>query len=169
LATQGVRQRLGYDAIIMRARSTLGFATAAIIFAWHGSALAGLGEDVRAVQMDANALKSTVRTTSLVQYDVHEISSAEGVTVREFVSRGGAVFALSWSGPVPPDLQQLLGRYFAAYVASLNTLDHPGLRRSVRVVTPELTVELSGHMRAYIGRAYLPSLIPDGIGLAELR
>jgi hypothetical protein len=169
LATRGAHQRLGYDAIIMSARSTLGFAMAAIIVAWHGIAYAALGEDMRGVQMDASALKGTVRTTSLVQYDVHEINSAEGVTVREFVTRDGSVFALSWSGPVPPDLQRLLGRYFAAYAASLNMLDHPGLRRSVRIVTPELTVELGGHMRAYIGRAYLPSLIPDGIGLAELK
>lgn len=89
--------------------------------------------------------------------------------VREFLNQDGAVFAVSWSGPVLPDLQQLLGPHFAEYSSALAALAHPGLQRSVRVASSGLVVESGGHMRAYAGRAYLPARIPSGVSVAELR
>ena len=53
--------------------------------------------------------------------------------MREYLDRAGNVFAVSWSGPVLPDLQRLLGAHFAQYTAALAALEHPGLHRSVRM------------------------------------
>src|SRR5579871_3075863 len=121
---------------------------------------AHLGGDVTSVHADASALHAAARVTGLVSYDVHEIDSAVGTMVREYVTRAGVVFAVSWSGTMPPDLQQLLAQYFPTYAAGIAALAHPGLHRSLRVVTPQLIVELTGHPRAYDGRAYLPALVP---------
>jgi hypothetical protein len=44
-----------------------------------------------------------------------------------------------------------------------------GLRRSLRIETSGLVVETEGHMRAYIGRAYLPAMIPAGTPTSDLR
>ena len=41
--------------------------------------------------------------------------SRTNTTVNEYLSANGTVFAVSWRGPRPPDLSQLLGPYFAEY------------------------------------------------------
>ena len=105
----------------------------------------------------------------LQQYEMQEITGGNDVRVREYLTRGGLVFAVSWSGPVVPDMRQLLGSHYDAYAKGLAALSHPGLRRSLQIASGELVVESGGHMRAYSGRAYLPALIPPGVPLSELR
>jgi len=46
---------------------------------------------------------------------VHEITTSYGTVVREYVSPGDKVFAVSWRGPVIPELRQMLGNYYAQY------------------------------------------------------
>ena len=130
---------------------------------------AHLGGDAASVFADAQALRGVVYSTELLNYGFREITSADGVRVREFSTLAGVVFALSWSGPVPPDLQQLLGEHFTTYAAAIAQLDHAGLHRAVRVATPTLVLELTGHPRAYSGHAYLPALVPPGLEVATLR
>jgi hypothetical protein len=130
---------------------------------------AGLGGDAASVQADAAALHGVVTSENMRRYHLQELTDASGTRVREFLDDAGVVFAVSWTGPAPPDLQGLLGAHFAQYASSLAALNHPGLHRSVRVATPDLVVEAGGHMRAYAGRAYLPLLIPGGVTVAELR
>ncbi|MBV8308582.1 MAG: DUF2844 domain-containing protein, partial [Gammaproteobacteria bacterium] len=76
-------------------------------------ALAALGGDVRSVESDRANVKGELRVTPTVAYDVHEIRTAAGVVIHEYVSRGGQVFAVSWRGPGRPDLGPLLGSYSA--------------------------------------------------------
>ena len=139
------------------------------LLCWSARAGAHLGGDPSGVGADALKLQGAVRTSTLVDYDVQQIATAAGGTVSEYLTRGGEVFAITWSGPAPPDLTQLLGPYFAEYSAGLASLDHPGSKRAVRVVSPALIVESSGHLRAYSGRAYLPALVPAGVPLAAIR
>jgi len=120
------------------------------------------------VLADGAASKALVNSVIGQQYDIQEINADTGVRVREYLNRDGVVFAVSWAGPVLPDLQRLLGTHFAAYTTALAALDHPGLHRSVRVASSDLVVESGGHLRAYAGRAYLPALIPAGVSAAEL-
>ena len=130
---------------------------------------AGLGAGNASVLADAHELHGAVTLTLLQQYDIREISGAGGMRVREFLNRAGVVFALSWSGPVVPDLARLLGTSYASYAGALAALQRRGLHRSVRIAMPDLVVELGGHLRAYVGHAYLPALIPPGIQTADLR
>lgn len=139
------------------------------VLCFSAPAGAHLGGDLGGVGADALKLQGAVRTSALLDYDVQQIATPAGGTVSEYVTRGGEVFAITWSGPAPPDLAQLLGPYFADYAAGLVSLDHRGSKRSVRVVTPTLIVESSGHLRAYSGRAYLPALLPAGVALTEIR
>jgi Protein of unknown function (DUF2844) len=39
----------------------------------------------------------------------------------------------------------------------------------VRIATSDLVVESEGHLRAYVGRGYLPALVPAGVSIGELR
>lgn len=133
-----------------------------------GTASAGLGGD-RASIADANALQGSLHGYSSPQFEMQEITTPNGVRVREFSNRDGLVFAVAWSGPVEPNLQQLLGVHFAQYLQARLSQTPPGLHRELRLALPDLVVESGGHMRAYRGRAYLPTFVPAGVSPADLK
>jgi hypothetical protein len=152
------------------------FAANALVFLVIGcnplgveSAHAALGGDAASVLADAQELHGTTLSTLLIQYDIQEITNDSGMRVREYLARDGVVFAVTWSGPVVPNLKSLLGAHFDSYRQALAASKQPGVRRSLRTASPDLVVESSGHMRAYGGRAYLPRLIPAGTSLADIR
>jgi hypothetical protein len=134
-------------------------------------AQAALGEHVSTVQADAVQMRGAlmrVERTSL--YAVHEVRTATGTVVREFVSPSGTVFAVAWQGPWLPDLRQLLGTHFEQYRQAAQTAkaDRSG-RRPLLIETAGLIVELSGHPRAFVGRAYLTALLPQGVRADAIR
>jgi hypothetical protein len=142
---------------------------AGMILLCGGSARAALGGDAASVRSDSDEMHGAVSPTLLQYYDVHEITTDSGMRVREFLSRNGIVFAVTWSGPAMPDLQRLLGTSFAVYTKALKESNQSALHRSLGMASPELVVESGGHLRAYSGRAYLPALIPAGTTPADLR
>lgn len=82
--------------------------------------------------------------------------TSTNVTVKTYVNAAGVVFAVSWQGPVKPDLQALLGPYFAAYAA------HPTISGMASVRSGDLVVYSTGFMRHFTGYAYLKSQTPAG-------
>jgi hypothetical protein len=106
-------------------------------------------------------------STTRASWEVHEATLASGTVVREFVAPNGIVFAVSWQGPIKPDLSQLLGEHFATLVAA-GQRPH-GDHRSVRVQTADLVIESGGKMRGFVGRAYLPAQLPDGMSIGDIR
>ncbi len=133
------------------------------------TANAGLGGDSASVIADSNEMQGSVHVYSSPQFEVHEITPHNGMRVREFLSRDGLVFAVAWSGPAEPNLQQLLGVHFAQYHQAWMAQMPPARRAALRLALPDLVIESSGHMRAYRGRAYLPSRVPDGVSTADLK
>ncbi len=129
------------------------------------SALAVLGGNVSSVIADQAHLKGSVRVMPATGYSVHEIVAPNGVQVREYVTPAGAVFAVAWSGPVQPDLRQLLGSYFDQYIQAARR--RGGRARNIQ--EQGLVVQRGGHQRAFHGRAYLPSLLPAGVNLGSIQ
>jgi len=134
------------------------------------SASASLGGDVSSVHDDQVKMQGTLRTTSKDSYDVHEIQAPSGVTLREYVSRSGNVFGLSWQGRSHPDLHQILGSYYDAYVQGVQA------QRAARhghgpllIQQPGLTIQMGGHMRSLVGKAYLPQALPAGVRPEDLQ
>ena len=152
---------------ICRAKCALMFAAVSMGALWAGAARAALGSDAASVLADGSSMHVSVQSEIRELYQVLKISTATGISVSEYLNSDGIVFAVSWNGPVPPDLQQLLGAHFSTYTAALATVAHPWIRRSLRVESSGLVVELGGHLRAYAGRAYLADLIPAGVTAAE--
>ncbi|HKT98656.1 MAG TPA: DUF2844 domain-containing protein [Paraburkholderia sp.] len=95
-----------------------------------------------------------------------------GTHFNEYIAtRSGEIFAYVWQGPTPPDLDALLGRYAAAWrsgAAALHASGRDGLH-AARVDTPTVVVESGGHMRSYVGRAWLPAALPAGVAEGDLR
>jgi Protein of unknown function (DUF2844) len=119
-----------------------------------------LGEREQSVIADQQRLRGELRSVAGQGYTVHEISAPDGMVVKEYVSSGGVVFGVSWRGRTMPDLQNLLGSYFPEFQQAAESAPR---RRALAVRTDRLVVESSGHMRAFRGRAYVPSLLPSGV------
>lgn len=130
---------------------------------------AALGEAKESVAPDAKVLTANrVSKTVYNGYTVEQIDS-DSVTVREYVSLTGVVFAIAWNGLIHPDLAPLLGKHADEYEESLRRALHKPGRRQLRVETTRIVVEKWGHMRNLQGRAYIPALIPDGVAIDEIR
>ena len=143
---------------------------AAVFFGQTGptSAWAELGGDVNTVQNDAVHMKGALRSTPGASYTVHEITLPGGTLVREYVSAQGKVFAVSWKGPTLPNLESLLGTHYQQFQQAVQSRPYR-IRGPVVVQSPGLVVQSAGHMRGFIGRAYLPGSFPSGIAVAEIR
>lgn len=134
-------------------------------------ALAALGDNVASVSADRVHMHGQLKgVTSSPGFTVQEIDQPSGTVVREYVAPNGTIFAVSWTGPIRPDLRQLFGSYFQQYLDAANSVRRgAAARRHFEVRQPDLTVQSSGRMRAFHGRAYVPSLMPSGITPADIR
>ncbi len=128
---------------------------------------AALGGDATSVDADVQKMKGQARASAVNGYTVSEITLPSGTRVREYVSSGGKVFAVTWKGPTTPDLQQTLGTYFEEYKAAAAT-PHAG-HNHLSVQHPDLVVRSGGHMRAWTGKAYVPSLLPPNFNLSDIQ
>lgn len=129
-----------------------------------------LGGDAASVEADRAKMEATLQTTSKQLYTVHEMHTANNVTVREFVSPAGKVFGVAWEGASRPDMKQLLGAYFDQYTEAAQKQEAKRAGRGPLLIQqPGFVMQMSGHMRALVGRAYIPQLIPTGVQIEELR
>ena len=133
-------------------------------------AFAALGEDATSVQNDVAHMQGSLRSIQSHAFTVHEITGATGATVREYASPSGKIFAVTWQGPWLPNMRQLLSSYFAQYDQALqaNPPARAG-RRPLRIEQPGLVVQLSGHMRSFSGRAYIPQMMPQEVHAEDIR
>jgi len=135
------------------------------------SAEATLGGNVASVDADRvhveGALMRIVRNDA---YALHEIRSASGTMIREYVNSSGTVFAVAWQGPWLPDLRQVLGDHFDHYQSSMRARQRARKTRgSIAIDEPGLVAQVSGHPRAFSGRVYVPALLPQGVQLEAIR
>jgi hypothetical protein len=133
-------------------------------------AWAALGGDVASVQSDQIHMQGSLLTTATASYTVHEIQSAAGAVVREYVSSSGKVFGVAWQGPWPPDMRQLLGSYFDQYVQAAKAQSAVGKgRRPLLIELPGFVMQAGGHPRSFIGKAYVPEMLPSGVRAEEIQ
>lgn len=133
-------------------------------------AWAALGGDIVSILADQSAMQGSRRTTSASSYTLHEIHAANGTQVREYQSADGNVFAVTWQGQFAPDMGQILGSYFGQYAQAMQARSSTRRGRGpVTIQEPGLTVQLGGHMRAFVGRAYVPEKLPQGMRAEDLR
>ncbi|HUW37798.1 MAG TPA: DUF2844 domain-containing protein [Rhodocyclaceae bacterium] len=147
-------------------RSTARLA-ALLLLALAGPAAAALGDNEASIAADQAKMKATRRIVAAPLYTVHEIQAASGTVVREYVSAQGQVFAVTWRGPLMPDLRQVLGGYYADYHAAAAA--KRARRGPVLVRQPGLVLHSGGHMRAFSGRAYIPQWLPAGVSIDEIQ
>jgi hypothetical protein len=141
------------------------------LIALPSAAFAALGGSLTTVDADRvhvqGALMRIVRSDG---YALHEMRSASGTMIREYVDGSGTVFAVAWDGPWLPDLRQVLGQHFEHYQAAMRGRQRTrAARGAVAFDDGGLVVQMSGHPRAFTGRAYLSARLPAGIPLESIR
>ena len=131
-------------------------------------AWAVLGEYESSVSLDRESLRGEDRVISAQGYKLHQITSPNGAVVTEYVSPEGKVFGVSWRAPVIPNLEQLLGTYITpvqqAAQAQTRRRGGPFIVRA-----SDLVFVSGGHMRAFHGSAYVPSLLPTNVSAEVVR
>jgi hypothetical protein len=137
-------------------------ASSVLVLACLGNASdahATLGGDVASVAANSRGLGAARQVKTLPAGERHELTLPSGIVVHEYVSPGGAVYAITWRGPRMPDLRELLGPYFAQLSGRASSGGH----HRMNLTGSDLVVQSVGHRRWFTGRAWVPSLVPPGV------
>ena len=132
-----------------------------------GIATAALGEDGSTIERDVAHLQAQRSIAQSSAYSVHELALPGGTRVREYLTPAQQIFAITWSGPSIPDLQQLLGSYFPRFQSAAKAVGRA--RRPILMQEPDLVIQSGGHPRAFSGVAYLPHLVPPGVRADQIQ
>jgi hypothetical protein len=150
------------SSVIVRWTSLRVLAGLAAFATFNLPALASLGGNVDSVGADRAHMNASVKVTPNGSVNVQEIQGPAGTVVNEYVSPTGSVFAVAWHGHFLPDMQQIMGSYFDQYSAALQSQEKHFGRHPLNIKQSGIVVQTGGHMRDYFGRAYIPSLLPQG-------
>lgn len=124
----------------------------------------GAGSASKSLFHSATPASSSPTTAA---YTVRESYDTDGVRIREYVLPANVVFAVTWQGPVRPDMVALLGSYFPNAVAA-------GARRA-RGTGPlierngDFQIESAGRPGNFFGKAILPRLVPANVRTDDLQ
>ncbi len=151
------------------ARSMSKALAACVVLVFCLPALASLGGDVSSIEADGAHMKASAKITQTDGYQVHEMKTASGTVVKEYASPTGRVFAVTWQGQFVPDMQQILGAYFQQFSTALQAQKKHYGHTPLNIQEPGLVVQTGGHMRAYVGRAYVPEMLPQGVKADEIK
>ncbi|MFZ0960907.1 MAG: DUF2844 domain-containing protein [Terriglobia bacterium] len=132
-------------------------------------AWAVLGQYESSVSVDQQDMKSEDRVQDLQAYKVHELTSANGTTVREYVSPIGLVFGIAWQGPFMPNMEQLLGSYVTNLQTASKSQTQVRHLRGLIVRTNDFVFASGGHMRFWKGSAFVPNLVPRNVSVEVVR
>lgn len=146
-----------------------------MLAAGAGEALAALGQapsSIPASSSSATPGASKLAVAPAAQSSLYTMQTSQlenGTSVVEYVSPAGLVFAVSWRGPVLPDLSALLGDYFKTFKFETDQARVKGRRGSpVSIEQDGLVVRSNGRMRNFFGYAYAPDLIPVGVNIKDI-
>ncbi len=142
-------------------------ATGAAGLGISGPAQASLGAAKASVDTDVAHFKARLKATAQGNYTVQELTSDGGMVTREYSNASGTVFAVSWDGPVRPDLQQLFGNYFPRFQADVQA--NGRRHQAMRVDDIDLIVRTGGHPGHMWGFALLPGDMPQGFSTDVLQ
>ena len=133
----------------------------ALAYAALGSSPSDFGGTPLKTKLAARSLAAANTSDSTAVYTVSQSTLDSGTIVREYADANNIVFAVSWNGPNLPDLRTLLGDKFT--VMTSNAAKHTKAGHSQLAVNQsDVVIVSNGHMRAFEGRAWIPSALPAG-------
>jgi hypothetical protein len=159
--------RHNFEEYIMKNIAYLFIALMSLMTTQSFATLGGSSASAQIDRVKLNAAKHELSSNSQL-YNVDTYEVAPKINIREYVSKTGIVFGVSWNGPMKPDLRQLLGQYNASLTAEFAKRPRRG-RSPVYIKRPDVVIESNGHPRYFFGRAYIPAAIPRGVLESEIQ
>lgn len=92
----------------------------------------------------------------------------QGLRITTHANAQGTVYALTWDGPLQPDMRNLLGAYFGAYLRAARAASAPPVLHRAEVSGDGIEVRSMGRMRSFSGAAWVPALAPAGFDPSTL-
>lgn len=132
-------------------------------------AWAVLGQTEASVTTDQQRMKTEDRVQTFASYKVHQLTTTNGPTVREYVSPQGVVFGVAWRGRFMPNVNQLLGTYVENLQTATADQTHIQRRRGITVKTGDFVYSNFCHMQNCTGRAYVPAFVPSSVSAEVVR
>ena len=126
-------------------------------------------------KVTAKDAKLSVSSSSMAQKTgvVDKFSTYEyeqnGNTVKEFSSADGTVFAVSWRGISKPDLNALFGSYLTEYQEAFESAPKQFGAKNVSLKTSTMVIRRGARMRDQRGFVFIPSLVPEGVDVEQLK
>jgi hypothetical protein len=117
--------------------------------------------------LQSTAAPAAAAKSAAAAYTVREAVDSAGVTIHEYVLPTNVVFAVTWQGPVRPDMSALLGSYFPNF-ANANEGRWRGTGPLVQH-DGDFHIESAGHAGHFVGKAYLPRLVPVDVAIGDLQ
>jgi hypothetical protein len=131
------------------------------------AALGGAPNTAAAPQTLLRAATPNSSSSTAAAYTVRESRDADGVRIREYVLPSNVVFAVTWQGPVRPDMVALLGNYFPNAV-SAGTAHVRGTGPLIER-NGDFQIESAGRAGNFFGKAVLPRLVPANVRADDLQ
>lgn len=128
----------------------------------------GASEDSITVEVTRLRARSHRIQQMAANYHVHELTTDTGTQIREFVGDDGRVFAVSWRGPFLPDLTALLGQYYSTFRDGQTSGGRTALHAHLSISQQGVVMHSEGRLRAFVGQAYVPALLPPGVTAGAL-
>lgn len=132
-------------------------------------AWAVLGQTEATVTSDQQRMKTEDRVQAFASYKVHQLTTTNGPTVREYVSPQGLVFGVAWQGRFMPNMNQLLGTYVTNLQNATPAQTQIRHLRGLNVKTSDFVYSNFCHMQMCTGRAYVPAFVPSNVSAEVVR
>ena len=132
-------------------------------------AWAVLGQTEASVTTDQQRMKTEDRVQTFASYRVHQLTTTNGPTVREYVSPQGVVFGVAWQGRFMPNVNQLLGTYVENLQTATADQTRIQRRRGITVKTGDFVYSNFCHLHNCAGRAYVPAFVPSSVSAEVVR
>lgn len=148
-----------------------GIALSLLIVSVSAPAHATLGGKASTIENDRIRMVGR-KTAQTVQGDItrHEITLESGTVTRQLTRADGTVFAVSWQGPMRPNLNQLFGAgYYKRFQNDNAPVGRTRMRRALTSTHSDFVVRTGGHSGAFWGFAFLPQAAPAGFSAQSLQ
>ena len=139
------------------------------------SCLAALGQDstlappsTAPAAQQQSVIKRSIQS-AVATYSTASTVLPSGTELTEYINASGKVFAVSWQGPTLPDLNVMLGNYFATFKGARERASRQwNVGTPVTASDDEVVIRSNGRMGNFSGHAYVLKMVPTGVSIDAL-
>jgi hypothetical protein len=143
-------------------------AVGAALISIASPAFAALGGKAETVDTDRARLHARLNRSNLATSTQNDLTLNDGTVTRQFTNADGVVFAVSWSGPMRPDLRQIFGNYYPRLQSAAAKTARLHARMAFSANDADFVVRSGGHPGAFWGYAILPTKVPASFDASRL-